>query len=772
MEQYEEIGIEDSKAKILNQSQLVRRFKDLKCHRTQETCFCFLLGAGASKSSGIPTGWELSKRWWDELKEDLGELEWMKDITDQNVGGAYTDLYKARFASDPASGYQEFEHLMEGKTPWLGYVILAQILAAGQHNFVITTNFDYLIEDAVRLYTSQKPFIAGHETLAKFISLYSRRPTIIKVHRDLFLHPFNSPEETDTLKEEWANALSPLLGRFHLLVIGYGGNDGSLMNYLKQIKSQKRKSIYWCILKNQKINKKISRLLTEKDFIVEIGGFDELMYALNEALDFDIFKDLDKDDHPLVQAAKEIVKKFDDARTKLAATLSSKENKDVDISALQSILSGGVSKILLEVYKEEDVRKKEELYRQGLSSVYSTNHYLLAAYAGFLYETGSADEGDEKYRQAVNIKPDDHKAYYNWGTYLGTLAQTKTVDEAEALYREAFKKYRQAISIKPDFHEAYYNWGTALGNLAKMKTGDEAEELYKKAFEKFRQAVNIKPDYHDAYYNWGTDLGNLAKTKTGDEAEALYNEAFEKFRQAVNIKPDKHEAYNNWGNVLRDLAQTKTGMEAEALYREAFEKFQQAVIIKPDYHEAYNNWGITLGTFAQTKTGDKAEVLYRKVIEKCRQAVNIKPDCHEAYNNWGNALGNLAQTKTGDEAEALYREAIEKYRQTVNIKPDDHKAYYNWGNALGNLAKTKTGDEAEALYREAIEKCRQSIASGGGYYNLACLYAVLSDREQALDCLEKSLERKEITTDFVRQDSDWDAYHNDRDFIALLRRFE
>jgi tetratricopeptide (TPR) repeat protein len=559
-------------------------------------CFCFLLGAGASRSSGIPTGWELSRRWWDELKEDIGELEWMKKINNQNVGEHYTRLYEERFKSCPALGYQEFEYLMEGKTPGLGYIILAQILAAGQHKFVITTNFDYLIEDAVRLYTSQKPFIAGHETLAGFISPQNRRPTVIKVHRDLFLRPFNRKEETETLKEEWANALSPLLGRFYLLVIGYGGNDGSLMKYLKQIDQKKRKSIYWCILKDQEINKSISELLTEKDFIVEIDGFDELMYALNEALDFDIFKDLDKqDEHPFVQTAKETVKKLDEERTTLATKLSSQENKDVDISALQSILSGGTSKILLEVYKEKDVRKKEELYRQGLAA-YPDDPYLLMGYAGFLYKIGRADEGAGKYRQAV--------------------------------------------SIKPDFHEAYYNWGADLGDLAKTKTGDEAEVLYNEAFEKYRQAVSIKPDFHEAYNNWGDALTRLAKTKTGDEAEALYNEAFEKYRQAMSIKQDKHEAYNNWGIVL------------------------------------------------------------------------------------------------------IY------------------------------LAQTKTGDEAEALYFEAFEKFRQASASGGRSYNLARLYAVFSDREQALYYLEKSLERKEITTDYVRQDSVWDAYHNNDDFIALLRRFE
>jgi tetratricopeptide (TPR) repeat protein len=302
-------------------------------------------------------------------------------------------------------------------------------------------------------------------------------------------------------------------------------------------------------------------------------------------------------------------------------------------------LSGGVSEILLNARLETDPQKKEAIYLKGLDK-YPKDADLLANYAGFLYSTGKTDEGAEKYEQAVTIKPDFHEAYYNWGTYLEHLAKTKTGDEAETLYREAFEKYEQAVTLKPDFHEAYYNWGNDLGYLAKTKTGDEAEALYLGAFEKYEHAVTIKPDYHKAYYNWGNDLGNLAKTKTGDEAEALYREAFE------------------------------------------------------------------------------------------------------------------------------------KYEQAVTLKPESDKAYYNWGNDLRYFAKTKTGDEAEALYCEAIEKYRQSAALGGSSYNLACLYALRSEKDQALKYLEQNLANNAITAEYVKQDPDWKAYLADNDFIALLRRFE
>ena len=385
---------------------------------------------------------------------------------------------------------------------------------------------------------------------------------------------------------------------------------------------------------------------------------------------------------------------------------------------------------------------------------------------------GLYNESFEKYRQAIRIKRDCHEAYNNWGNALSRLAQSKSGIEAEALYNESFEKYRQAIRIKPDYHEAYNNWGLVLYNLAQTKSGDAAENLYKEACAKYEKATQYKPNNYEAYNNWGLVLYNLAQTKSGDAAENLYNEAFAKYEKATLYKPDFPGAYNNWGNALSRLAQSKSGIEAEALYNESFKKYRQAIRIKPDYHDAYYNWGNDLHRLVQIKSGVEAEVLYNESFEKYRQAIRIKPDDYEVYYNWGVALSCLAQSKSGIEAEALYNESFEKYRQAIRIKPDYHKAYYNWGVALSRLAQSKSGIEAENLYDEAAEKYQQAINNGGYVYNLACLYAIRNKKEEALKYLERSLERGEISVDFVEKDIDWDGLRDDSDFKNLLSRYK
>ena len=192
------------------------------------------------------------------------------------------------------------------------------------------------------------------------------------------------------------------------------------------------------------------------------------------------------------------------------------------------------------------------------------------------------------------------------------------------------------------------------------------------------------------------------------------------------------------------------------------------VTIHPDDPQAYYNWGYNSGNLAKLKRGVEAEALYQGACKKYEKVVTIHPDNRQAYYNWGNDLGNLAKMKTGVEAEALYQEAFEKYGKAVSIHPDFHQAYYNWGIELAHLADLKTGKETEILYEEAFEKYKLAAEKGGGCYDLACLYAVRSCREEAFRWLKQSLEKGEITVEFVEQDTDWAAYREDAEFIALL----
>lgn len=131
--------------------------------------FAFILGAGASFTSGIPTGRDLAQRWLKDLylRECVDQRplpEWMADcgigdgrLSWDTAADHYPQIFEHRFDGDREAGYAELEAAMEGKSPSLGYSLLAEIIQYTRHKVVVTTNFDNLVADALAMHAHQSP---------------------------------------------------------------------------------------------------------------------------------------------------------------------------------------------------------------------------------------------------------------------------------------------------------------------------------------------------------------------------------------------------------------------------------------------------------------------------------------------------------------------------------------------------------------------------------------------------------------------------------------
>ncbi|MBP1639210.1 MAG: hypothetical protein H6Q17_793 [Bacteroidetes bacterium] len=741
--------------KVISQERLVRMFKDIKQLKSEDTRFCFLIGAGASKSSGIKTGWELAVEWYKALQEDLTEEElsdWKDSIgfDEEKIGEFYPYLYQKRYEANDQLGYDEFKKLMENIDPGLGYVILSQILVNEKHNFVITTNFDYLVEDAVRMFTAQKPFIAGHETLAEFISSNTERPTIIKVHRDLFLHPFNDKEGTDCLKQEWEKALAPILSRFHLLVIGYGGNDGSLMQYLKKIPVENRKSIYWCVLKeNSELNVRTKDLLTNKDFIVRIDGFDELMYAFNTALDYDIFSKLDKlETHPFVEAAKGRLTELDN---KLKQLLASIQQTKKPVSNATKELFTGANKYLYDAYIEKDIDRQEKTYREGIAK-YPANSDLLGYYAVFLTDIKKEyDRAEEHYKKAIEADPKNANSLGNYAVFLTDIR--KDYDSAEKYYKKAIKissqdavfsgnyalfltdirknydnaeaYYKKAIAVDPKNTNNLGNYALFLHNI--RKDYDSAEEYYKKAIASDPKHANtlgnyalflhnIREDYDSAeeYYKKAIAADSKHANTLGIYAWFLHNiredydSAEEYYKKAITSDP-KHA--NNLGNYALLLHNIRKDYDSAEAY------YKKAIVADPKHANNLGNYALFLHNVR--KNYDSAEEYYKKSIA-------ADPKHANTLGNYAVFLHNIR--KDYDSAEAYYKKAIA-------ADPKQANTLCNYALLLHNIRKDY--DSAKAYYKKAIEVDPKHVNSLGNYASL--LYIIKKDYDSAEAYYKKAI---------------------------------
>ena len=251
----------------LSLSGFVKEIKEVS-NGSHSRKFCFVLGAGASKSSGIKSGQELVNIWEKDLLERNTEThqKWKEQlgINDKNKYEFYSQYYERRFKR-AVDGYNYLEKLMESAKPSIGYVMLSYILTHTKHNVVITTNFDHLIEDAINYYEHTIPLVIGHESLSHYITKQINRPTIVKIHRDLLLDPKNKASELDALHDNWKRALNIVFSDYYPIFIGYAGNDHSLMDYLTQncdeLFGENGTFPYWMIYKTDEMSGMVSEFL-------------------------------------------------------------------------------------------------------------------------------------------------------------------------------------------------------------------------------------------------------------------------------------------------------------------------------------------------------------------------------------------------------------------------------------------------------------------------------------------------------------------------------
>ncbi len=265
-------------------------------HSTYPRKFCFFLGAGASITSGIPSGQDLVRQWDAYLKKDnpKGHLRWQAQlgITEENMVSFYSEYYDRRFQDFPTDGYAEIERITAAGRPSAGYLMLAQMLTQSPHNVVITTNFDHLTEDAVSKFTGRIPLVIGHENLAKYVTGQPTRPTIIKIHRDLLLEPKSATTALQTMDKQWAPALDRIFSNYHPVFLGYAGNDKSVMDYLQanagRFKTDWKKP-YWMFYGEEVKSPTVRKFLEDSDGIRMFGcGFDEVMVWMGQALGYEL----------------------------------------------------------------------------------------------------------------------------------------------------------------------------------------------------------------------------------------------------------------------------------------------------------------------------------------------------------------------------------------------------------------------------------------------------------------------------------------------------
>lgn len=260
------------------QQHLINILLSTKDHHPNFTLF---LGAGASVTSGIKGGSQLIKEWRSVFSSMYGEKH-LKAQPWFDKNNEYSELFE-RLYDQPTQRREFIENCIVQGVPSWGYVYLVNLLKLKHFNTIFTTNFDDLINEACYTFsTNLRPVVCAHDSSIKSIRLTSNRPKIIKVHGDfLFDNIKNTIRELESLEDNMRSKFRQYASEFGMIVIGYAGNDRSIMDTLNTLlhsDSSFPHGIYWCVRKDAVLSEELTNLARFPRFhLIEISSFDDFM---------------------------------------------------------------------------------------------------------------------------------------------------------------------------------------------------------------------------------------------------------------------------------------------------------------------------------------------------------------------------------------------------------------------------------------------------------------------------------------------------------------
>jgi NAD-dependent SIR2 family protein deacetylase len=234
----------------------VRTFTRGFALRASQTAW--LLGAGASADAGVPTAGQLidkllailycsdnglprdaldaDPRWRDRVRNFYDGTH---DLPPVNDNAFYSAIFERVYPDRDARARFVDEQLRD-HTPHLGHHQLAALVAAGLAPVLLTTNFDTLLEDAIRpmLPTSERLAFLEPESASRapFALATDARPLLLKIHGDLgAVTVRNTTAELMAHDGQLRDAALNLLGRYGLIVVGYSGRDPAVMGILRKV---------------------------------------------------------------------------------------------------------------------------------------------------------------------------------------------------------------------------------------------------------------------------------------------------------------------------------------------------------------------------------------------------------------------------------------------------------------------------------------------------------------------------------------------------------
>lgn len=425
------------------------------------------------------------------------------------------------------------------------------------------------------------------------------------------------------------------------------------------------------------------------------------------------------------------------------------------------------------------------------------------------YKLKNFENTFKNYDLAIQLRPKEIDLYLDRGQYYFELGQ---LDKAKA-------DFKYILSI--DATNIYAYAGLGRNYLTEKKyelaeknltTAIQLNKLYYAAFKyraqtyfeqnKFKEAIldileviSIEPedsDNRDLFLTYSLNDYEFALTELNEKSkDAPFNEYWNTTRARLYSKHGKYAAaikeynqlikYLGTENKLDDLIYERaTTYDNAGLYEKAIQDYDY-LITKNSIEPIY---------YSQRATAYRYAGNYQKAILDLKKAIEIDPkdywnfymrgwiyaemvketekalqDFDKAvYLNHEDAYTHLMRGRLLLEKLNEKEKAIEDFNAILNletdVKEDGNCKQYALFHLNKNVEAIKWMDEILIKY-----------PSEGNYYDAACLYALMNNKEESIKALKISFEKGNNRFKHISIDDDLDNVRNSPEFIALYNEW-
>lgn len=226
--------------------------------RSNPGAYALLLGAGVSASAGVPSAWGVQEALIQRIAGISGDhpedaFAWYE--TEYGRPSSYSELLGslAKSQAERQMLLRQFfqptdeERVAGRKLPTVAHQAVARLVSSGLVRVVLTTNFDRLLESALRAAAIEPTVVAVPGDIDGLNSLHTIPCLVIHLHGD-YLNPtgmLNTTEELAGYPTNLNSLLDKVLDDYGLVIAGWAATwDDALRDAISRCPSR-RFTTYW-----------------------------------------------------------------------------------------------------------------------------------------------------------------------------------------------------------------------------------------------------------------------------------------------------------------------------------------------------------------------------------------------------------------------------------------------------------------------------------------------------------------------------------------------